>query len=214
MSASRVFAAALAVLTWFALALQLWVSIRLVLANGGTVGTGIGVYLYYFTVLTNILVAVVLTAAAMGRISGALGDLELQSAALLYILVVGLVYLILLSPLLDPKGWGWLADALLHYAVPVLYLVYWLVCVPKGSLRWSQPTMWLAFPLAYFAYALIRGGLTGRYPYPFIDVAALGYGRVFVNAAMLTVACWVGGLVIVAVDRALGRGAPLKSFAG
>ena len=35
------------------------------------------------------------------------------------------------------------------------------------------------FPIAY---AMARGAITGFYPYPFIDVPALGIARVIVNA--------------------------------
>jgi hypothetical protein len=47
---------------------------------------------------------------------------------------------------------------------------------------------WLAFPLAYFAYSLIRGAAVGWYPYPFIDPRQSGgYGRVAVFAVVLAV---------------------------
>lgn len=44
------------------------------------------------------------------------------------------------------------------------------------------------YPGCYFVYALIRGHLLGTYPYPFIDVTALGYGAVLLNALGLLVA--------------------------
>ena len=59
-----------------------------------------------------------------------------------------------------------LADVLLHYAVPVLYLVFWWFALPKASLRWVDPLVWSAYPAAYCAYALARGALIGSYPYP------------------------------------------------
>lgn len=41
------------------------------------------------------------------------------------------------------------------------------------------------YPISYLAYALVRGEWMGAYPYPFIDVPALRYPRVFANAAGL-----------------------------
>lgn len=52
-----------AALAWFGLGLQLLLSLRLVVAQGGTPLGGLVVYLGYFTVLTNLLVAVSLSLA-------------------------------------------------------------------------------------------------------------------------------------------------------
>ena len=61
------------------------------------------------------------------------------------------------------------------------------------------------FPLVYVTYWLLRGPIMGYYPYPFLDVTKLGYPQVFTNSAMLLVAFVVLALVLVAVDRAIGR---------
>jgi hypothetical protein len=45
--------------------------------------------------------------------------------------------------------------------------------------------------------------VTHRYPYPFIDVPALGYARVFYNVVMLSCGFSIVGLVFVAIDRIL-----------
>jgi len=47
-----------------------------------------------------------------------------------------------------------------------MYVAYWLIFVPKGSLRWKDALFWLPYPLLYFCYSLIRGAAVGWYPYP------------------------------------------------
>jgi hypothetical protein len=73
--------------------------------------------------------------------------------------------------------------------------------VDKRSLRFSQIPYWLIFPLVYAFYVLIHGAVSHYYPYPFLDVASFGYGRVLLNMAGLTAMFGTLGLVFVAVGR-------------
>jgi len=97
------------------------------------------------------------------------------------------------------------ADELLHDVMPVLFVIYWWFCVPKGTLQWRNLWPWLLYPLVYFIYALVRGYFVGSYPYPFIEVDTLGYPQVFSNAVMVLVAFVVISLVVIAVDRWKGK---------
>ena len=92
----------------------------------------------------------------------------------------------------------------LHDAIPFLYFLYWLVFLPKGSLRWSDPAMWLLYPILFFIYSMLRGVAFGIYPYPFINAAQLGFERVFVNAAVFLAVFYGLGAGLTALDHALG----------
>ena len=50
-------------------------------------------------------------------------------------------------------------------------------------------------------YVLARGAVSGLYPYPFMDVNVLGYGGVFVHAAVFLLVFLGMGLLVVAVGR-------------
>lgn len=197
--------AALAALAWAGVLLQLYLSARLGLANGKGVSGGIVAYLGYFTVLTNLLVCVALTVPLVARAS-TLGrffsDPSVMAGVATSITLVGIAYHLLLRNIWAPEGLQWLADVLLHYAIPIAYLVYWWICVPKQSLRWVDPLIWIAYPLAYVAYALARGALIGNYPYPFIDVTAIGYEQTLLNALGLLLAFVALGLLMVALGKA------------
>jgi len=76
--------------------------------------------------------------------------------------------------------------------------------VPKGTLNFRSVFAWLVFPIAYGAWSLIHGAVTGFYPYPFLDVAKLGYEHVLRNMGALVLVFAVLGLGLIATDRRLG----------
>ncbi|MBV4550514.1 Pr6Pr family membrane protein [Pseudomonas sp. SWRI102] len=175
---------------------------------GASLLGGLVNFLSFFTVLTNTLAAVVLTWELTRRESAARRwflQPAVRSGIAVSIALVGLAYNLLLRHLWQPEGWQFVADELLHDVMPVLFLIYWWRCVPKGTLRLGHIGLWVIYPLVYFGYVLFRGDLLAAYPYPFIDVANLGYPQVFVNAGGI-LAGFVGiALGVVGLDRWLGR---------
>ncbi|WP_085709424.1 MULTISPECIES: Pr6Pr family membrane protein [unclassified Pseudomonas] len=197
-----------AVLGWAGLGIQLYLIFFARLSVGASLLGGLVSFFSYFTVITNSLVAVVLTCAVTDRESAARRwflQPWVSSGIAVSIAVVGLAYSILLRHLWHPQGWQFIADELLHDVMPLLFLAYWWVCVPKGSLRLKHLPLWLIYPLVYFAYALLRGHLLGAYAYPFIDVALLGYPQVFVNAGGILAGFVLIALLVIGIDRWQGR---------
>ncbi|MFJ4494903.1 Pr6Pr family membrane protein [Pseudomonas atacamensis] len=196
----------LAVFGWAGLTIQLYLILFARLSIGASLLGGLVSFFSYFTILTNTLVATVLTCAATERESAARRwflQPWVSSGIAVSIAVVGLAYSILLRHLWHPDGWQFVADELLHDVIPLLFLGYWWCCVPKGTLRlWHLP-LWLIYPLVYFIYALLRGHLLGAYAYPFIDVAVLGYPQVLANAGGILVGFVLVGLLIIGLDRRL-----------
>ena len=197
----------MALLGWGGLAIQLYVVLLMRWASGASVIGGLLSYFSFFTVITNTMVATVLTYAAISRPSkGRTFFLQswVSSGIAVSTIVVGVAYSLLLRQLWQPHGLAWLANELLHDVMPVLFTLYWWFCVPKGSLRVSHIGVWALYPALYFAYILLRGHLLGVYPYPFIDVNKLGYAQVFLNAGEI-LAGFVGvALMLVALDRWAG----------
>jgi len=178
-------ATAIALTAGYALALQFYLAVAKAQADGTSLGRAVGNYFGYFTVLTNCLVARVAYATAKGRIASRLTSPAIQSGVAVYIAVVGITYSLLLRSLWNPEHFQKVADVLLHDVVPVAFVLYWVVFIPKKSLGWKDALTWLLYPLVYFAYTMIRGAIVGWYPYHFIDVAALGFPRALMNALVL-----------------------------
>ncbi|MCH4871699.1 Pr6Pr family membrane protein [Pseudomonas sp. TMW22091] len=197
----------MALLGWSGLAIQLYVVLLMRWASGASVIGGLLSYFSFFTVLTNTMVATVLTYAVISRSSkGRSFFLQawVSSGITVSIIVVGVAYSLLLRQLWQPHGVAWLANELLHDVMPVLFTLYWWYCVPKGLLRVSHIGVWALYPVLYFAYILLRGHLLGVYPYPFIDVGKLGYAQVFLNAGEILAGFFVVALMLVALDRWVG----------
>lgn len=200
----RLFAAIAASIGWLSLALQLLLTVQLGTANGNRVLASVWIYLGYFTVLTNLAVALALTATATrhrGRLSGFFAQPGVHTAIAMSIIVVAAIYHLLLRQLWQPQGWQVIGDNALHTLMPLLFVWHWWIAVPKAKLHWRRVLAWQAYPASYFAYALARGALNGWYPYPFLDVRALGYPRVFVNASGVLLVFVAVGLLLVALGR-------------
>lgn len=200
---SRVCATLVGLLSLAALVLQYVLILQLTRDNVGVV-LGTVRFFSYFTILSNIAVSLVAFTAAAGR-TGFLARARVRGAVALYIGVTGSIYFFVLRHLWQPEGAQWWADTGLHYAVPLAYWAWWLACVPHGTLRWRDVAGWLLFPLGYVAWVFLRGAWVGEYPYPFIDVAQLGWARVGVNALGVMGVFVALGWVVVGLDRVLGR---------
>lgn len=166
-------------------------------------GTRILRFFSYFTVQSNILVAVVTgQLAANPHRDGAVWRVA-RLDAVVAIAVTGLVHWFLLRPLLSLTGLSALADTLLHLVVPGLAVLGWLAFGPRPRVRIATIRGALLWPVAWLVSILILGALTGWYPYPFIDVGEHGYPQVLLTSAAVTVLflALAGGARLV--DRAL-----------
>jgi hypothetical protein len=132
-------------------------------------GIRVGRLVSYFTIQSNILVAV--TAAQLARDPARDGPAwrTLRIAAVVGIAITGVVHFFLLRPLLDLDGADLLADKLLHMVVPVLAVVGWAAFGPRPRVTGRDILQALCWPLAWLAWTLVVGGLSGWYPYPFLD---------------------------------------------
>lgn len=165
---------------WFALITQLYITLH---TGTGPIQGLLVRYFSYFTILTNLLVVLSCTILLLNRKNqGFFTNPKTLTAFTVYITVVGLIYNLLLRHQWQPQGIHFVADQLLHVVVPVLFILYWLVFVQKSALAWKDTLVWLIYPFIYFLYILFQGTISGFYPYPFIDVAKLGYQHVFINS--------------------------------
>lgn len=184
-------------IAWFSLALQL------ILFKGNTLN-----FFSYFTILSNLLFAIALWCQVFlsrTKAGAFFSRPSVLSAITLYLFIVGLVYNLVLRRTWDPQGWQWLADNLLHVVNPLLALCFWGFYIKKGTLKWKESLSWLWFPLIYLLYSLARGHIVHWYPYPFLNVAELGYPQVLIHAGMICLAFMFFGSLLLWLDRALRK---------
>jgi len=169
----------------------------------GVFGTTIR-YFSYFTILTNSLVAIgwgmqaFAPASAPGRW---FGRDSIRTAIAGYIVLVGVVYHLLLASIHHPEGVQWYANQLLHTVVPAAVFLEWLFGSAERNTRFVQAFAWQLYPMAYVAYTLIKGAVTGFYPYPFMDVNQLGYVGVAQQQVGLFIAFTLTSLAFVGLGK-------------
>ena len=199
MTAGRVVAAVTALVGWLGLALQYILIV-------GQLGFSLGTwrFLGYFTIISNLLVAVIATIIATGATSGLAGP-RARLAGLTAITTVGLVYSLLLRSMWNPRGLQKLADAALHDWTPMLYLLMW-VLTPHSRLSRRDVKWALLLPALYLAYALARGAMDGWYAYWFLNPASQTLGALSLSIlGMLALFATIAALAI-AVDRRIAEG--------
>ena len=200
-------------LTWLGLGfgaagliLQFWLSMQGAFANGRDFPGFLGHFLAFYTILTNIALVLVYLSEVLPT-----PRLELfrrpvvRGLMAANIALVGLYVYFVLRYLHTLDGAALMADNILHYLCPTLYLLWWLVSQRHGQLRWNQLPVMLAPTLVYFLYILARGVWVQQYPYPVLNVVELGYGQVLLNALFMAAALALLCIAVVTADKLIAR---------
>ena len=197
----KLFTLLLLLLGWFAVITQL----KLMVDNRVTeLPETLIRFFSFFTILTNIIVATYYSLEFFKveiRWFNSRNKAEILTAVTVYITVVGLVYQILLRHIWNPTGMQRLVDELLHSIIPLLVIIYWIIYENKTVLKWKMIPRWLIYPMVYLVYIILRGHLSGFYPYPFVDVATHGLQQVLINSFFMTLLFLVLSLVMVFVGK-------------
>ncbi|NLP84927.1 Pr6Pr family membrane protein [Microbacterium sp. CFH 90308] len=140
----------------------------------------------FFTILSNLLAAIVLLWAAIWYWTRGRGaDAEPAGLAVAlasvstYMIITGIVYNLLLRNVVLPQGsepipWS---NEVLHLVAPLFLLADVLVAPLRRRLSWRALWAVVAFPILWVIYTMIRGPLTTNpvsgdpfwYPYPFLN---------------------------------------------
>ena len=149
-----------------------------------------GDFFSYFTVEANTLAVVGLVLSGFATATGTTrrGLDVYRGAVTLYMTTTILIFIVLLSgyPSSELTAVPW-DNTVLHYVMPIVVIVDWLVAAPRRAVAFRVALTWLAFPLAYLVYSLIRGRVVGWYPYPFMNPSHHGYLGVAVTSLVIAV---------------------------
>lgn len=157
--------------------------------------------LSYFTIWSNVVVAVSVTGLVARPVRDSAGWRVLRLSGLLMITVTAIVYQVLLAPTAIVEGWSRLTDPILHVVTPLVTIVVWAVWGPRGWIERREVGLALVVPLAWIGWMLARGAVVDAYPYDFANVAERGVGPVAVTLALIL----VFGLLVAAAYAGLER---------
>jgi len=161
----------------------------------------------FFTIQSNLIAGGTSLLLAMNPKRSSLTFSTWRLTGVVAITITGLVYHTVLAHLFDLESWALVADNLIHTVVPVLTVLGWLIFGPRGLTSRRVARLSVVFPVAWLTFTLIRGASVHFYPYPFVDVGALGYVRVLINCVWVAVLYLGLATGADALDRRLGRGA-------
>lgn len=113
--------------------------------------------------------------------------------------IAGIVFALLLRDAeIMPIAW---VNAVVHEVMPLAVVADWLLAPPREHIGMRAALGWLALPVVYLVYSLVRGATAGWYPYPFLNAATLGYGGVALYICAIFAACLVVILTVAAIGN-------------
>ena len=154
----------------------------------------------YFTIVSNLMVVLCFTSLYFNILS-LFSSFKTLTAVVVYISIVALVYNTVLRYLWKPKGIQQVVDELLHVIIPIVFLYYWFKNKNTEKLHYKFTLHILIIPLVYLIYVLIRGNYSNFYPYPFIDVSAIGLTQALTNAVLVMIAFITVALLFIRSSR-------------
>lgn len=188
------------------LVLQFSLSIPNMLNSGRDLPGALGHFFSFYTILTNITLVLIYASEVLP-----LGWLDVFRRPLVRgfmaanIALVSIFVFFVLRHLYVLEGAWLLADNILHYLCPILYLMWWGIAQRHGQLEWRNLPVMLAPTLIYFVYAMARGAWVQEYPYPILNAIELGYPQVLLNAVFMTALLGALCLIIIGLDQWLAR---------
>lgn len=186
----------------------------------GSLGIGLELYkkglymLTYYTLLSNILVvgfSLYLLKKMLKDYQSALtnrGLLRLKGAVTIAIMLTFLVYHFMLAPLATPEKYYQVENFLVHYIVPILFFLDWLLVDKRGQYQRLDPILWCLVPALYSIGALIKGyffqieipgQVNSPYPYFFLNIDRFGFLGVFQFMVGILLGYLVLGLVLYGI---------------
>lgn len=160
----------------------------------------------YFTIWSNMLLAITCgVLVARPRLESA-GWNILRVTALMSIVITGLIFFIVLRPDTDLDGARRvIGNALRHYAAPLMAVAGWAAFGPWPRQPWRDLVIVMLWPVAFGAFTLLHGAVTGWYPYDFLDVVARGYAAVSVELVVSGLEMLAVAAVFIALNRRWNR---------
>ncbi|KEO86436.1 hypothetical protein EH30_11395 [Erythrobacter sp. JL475] len=190
--AERLFAALISGAALAALATEIAVGQGSAAANAGGL-------LRFFTIWGNVGAFAVMGWAASGRPVAP----KVMAALATMLTVIGSVYWALLAADHHPEGWQLVTNQVFHTLVPIAVVAWWLRFTPPTADVSALIPAIMTPPLAYGAFAVVLGELTGFYAYFFLDLTRLGAFQYAISNVVLAAFFAMVGAGLATIKNAL-----------
>jgi hypothetical protein len=144
---------------------------------------------------------------------------DVRGAVAFYLAMTGIIYALLVAPLDELLRWdiGW-TGIVLHRLAPLVALADWLLAPRRRVPSARRILWWQLFPVVFLTLTWVRGGVTGWYPYGFLDPTLSSWGQVLTTTAVVLVAFFaiatavhlLGGRLARTSHRTSGAPAPRR----
>ncbi|MCX8602042.1 MULTISPECIES: Pr6Pr family membrane protein [unclassified Gilliamella] len=143
-------------------------------------------YFSFFTVLSNILLAVSCIFLSLNPQCDRYGFKVIRLNGLIGVVITAIVYNLVLRKIhIPPNSIARFANESLHVIAPALAVLTWLIWGPFRRINFKVVMGSALSLLAYGVYIFVRGYYTNRYPYPFINVTRIGYPKALLAAGIV-----------------------------
>lgn len=122
-----------------------------------------------------------------------------RGAVTLYITVTFLVFAILLQS----SGYFSYESLILHYIVPIVFIIDWILTERDVNYRWSFLLIWIIYPIIYLILTMVEGAKSGYYPYFFLDIEVLGLGMFIMWVTILVAVFVILGIILIIINHRL-----------
>ncbi|QTU82439.1 Pr6Pr family membrane protein [Carnobacteriaceae bacterium zg-C25] len=188
---------------------------HLFIAMVSFVGVSMQLYQYgvnmllYFTTLSNIAVSVYYLFQVMNvkKVQLYYGNVVMA------ILLTGVVYHFMLSPLISAERFHRVENYIVHYIVPISVALDFFMNHQQIN-HWKKPFEWTVFPLIYFVFAIVNGLILkweipnnpdSPFPYFFLNVTKLGVHGVVQYALIILIVYILFGYLLMGVKKLVSQ---------
>lgn len=158
----------------------------------------------YFTIQSGLLVLAVFISLLINQLRGTPEKAfspEVRGAALLYILITSIIFMVLLNGTFEAHGLNKVVLYINHFTTAVLLMIDNIISIRPRIYKWSLLPRWLIYPVAYLIFALIEGVYFDRFRYFFLNFNKLGLGYLIQVIFLLLLAFVVIGSFIIFLNR-------------
>jgi hypothetical protein len=201
----KIFRLIVCILAWMGIIIRIIIGIFDII-GGADPFSYFGNSLSYYTLQTNLMVAIWLIIAIV------LGEQEerplimhpiIHGAICLYITTTFLIFAIFLSGGYQPTGIEAISNILMHYIVPVAFILEWIFSEIHTKYKYIYLLYYSIYPFAYVFYTVIRGFFTGFYPYYFFDLNTISPISLAINVILLVILFTIIGSIYITINRLL-----------